>query len=103
MKDGQPQRSDVRLFMQFLAFGGCPDVRPLAAALAKADVAGVFEPGPVQNLWKKCQARADESQFSNSDNMAVVGVLSTQLLYRRLIATQPHSHAIELRTLVERE
>ena len=25
MKHGQPQRSDVRLFMQFLAFGGCPD------------------------------------------------------------------------------
>ena len=34
MKDGQPQRSDARLFMQFLAFGGCPAVRPLAAALA---------------------------------------------------------------------
>ena len=30
MKDGQPQRSDTRLFMQFLAFGGCPDVGPLA-------------------------------------------------------------------------
>ena len=42
MKDGQPQRSDVRLFMQFLAFGGCPDVRPLAAALSKADIAGVL-------------------------------------------------------------
>ena len=42
MKDGQPQRSDVRLFMQCLAFGGCPDVRPLIAALAKADVAGVL-------------------------------------------------------------
>ena len=32
MKDGQPQRSDERLFMQFLAFGGCPDAEPLAAA-----------------------------------------------------------------------
>ena len=42
MKDGQPQRSDARLFMQFLAFGGCPDVRPLVAALAKADMAGVL-------------------------------------------------------------
>ena len=40
MKDGQPQRSDVRLFMQFMAFGGCPDVRPLAAALAESDVGG---------------------------------------------------------------
>ena len=25
MKDGQPQRSDDRLFMQLLAFGGCAD------------------------------------------------------------------------------
>ena len=25
MKDGQPQRSNERLFMQFLAFGGCAD------------------------------------------------------------------------------
>ena len=24
-KDGQPQRSNERLFMQFLAFGGCAD------------------------------------------------------------------------------
>jgi len=65
--------------------------------------AGVFEPGPVENLWKKCRARADESQFSNSDNMAVVGVLSTQLLHQQLIASQPRVRPIELRTLVERE
>ena len=36
MKDGQPQRSDRRLFMQFLVFGTCPDPAPLADAL-KAD------------------------------------------------------------------
>ena len=41
MKDGQPQRSDARLFMQFLAFGGCPDAGPLIAALGMADMAGV--------------------------------------------------------------
>ena len=34
MKNGQPQRSDERLFMQFLAFGGCADSRPAADALA---------------------------------------------------------------------
>jgi chlorite dismutase len=39
MKDGQPQRSDRRLFMQFLAFGGCPDPTPLVDAL-KADGIG---------------------------------------------------------------
>jgi chlorite dismutase len=42
MKDGQPQRSDRRLFMQFLAFAGCPEAAPLADALARAKIAGVL-------------------------------------------------------------
>lgn len=42
MKDGQPQRSDRRLFVQFLAFGGCADAAPLADALARAKVSGVL-------------------------------------------------------------
>ena len=42
MKDGQPQRSDTRLFMQFLAFGGCPDAGPLTETVAKAGIAGVL-------------------------------------------------------------
>jgi asparagine synthase (glutamine-hydrolysing) len=64
--------------------------------------AGVFEPGVVRNLWQKCKTRGDESQFSNADNMAVVGVLSTQLLHRQYIDAQPTSVPVELRTLVER-
>ena len=42
MKDGEPQRSHDRLFMQLLAFGGCGDTRPLADALARAGVSGVL-------------------------------------------------------------
>jgi chlorite dismutase len=42
VKNGQPQRSDRRLFMQLLAFGGCPDVRPLVDALSGSGVAGVL-------------------------------------------------------------
>jgi hypothetical protein len=42
MKDGQPQRSDERLFMQLLAFGGCGDTAPLADALARAKISGVL-------------------------------------------------------------
>jgi hypothetical protein len=42
MKDGQPQRSDQRLFMQLLAFGGCTDTAPLADALARARISGVL-------------------------------------------------------------
>ena len=64
--------------------------------------AGVFEPAAVQNLWKKCQARRNGAQFSNVDNMAVVGVLSTQLLHAQLIVSSPTSKPIDLRTLVER-
>lgn len=33
LKDGQPQTSDRRLFMQLLAFTGCSDTRPLIDAL----------------------------------------------------------------------
>jgi chlorite dismutase len=42
VRNGQPQRSDRRLFMQLLAFGGCPDVSPLADTLTRAGVAGVL-------------------------------------------------------------
>ena len=42
MKDGQPQRSNDRLFMQLLAFGGCPDSRPLIDALSAAGIAAVL-------------------------------------------------------------
>ena len=42
MKNGQPQRSDARLFMQFLAFGGCEQARPLIDAVDSAGVPGVL-------------------------------------------------------------
>jgi hypothetical protein len=41
VKNGQPQRSDKRLFMQFLAFGGCADATPLVDAFARAAMTGV--------------------------------------------------------------
>ena len=44
MKNGQPQRSDQRLFMQLLAYGGCRDALRIAEALAAAGVEGaVYE------------------------------------------------------------
>src|SRR5206468_4297739 len=42
IKNGQPQRSNDRLFMQLLAFGGCVDARPVAAAFAESGVPGVL-------------------------------------------------------------
>ena len=50
--------------------------------------AGVFEPQPVLQLLRKCRARSD-GQFSNADNMALTGILSTQLLHRQLISDRP--------------
>lgn len=41
LRNGQPQRSNERLFMQLLAYTGCRDSGPLARALAKAGIEGV--------------------------------------------------------------
>ena len=41
MKEGVQQRLNERLFMQFLAFGGCTDSRALATAMDHAGVPGV--------------------------------------------------------------
>jgi chlorite dismutase len=43
-RNGQPQRSDERLFMQLLAYGACRDSRSVGEALAGASVEGaVYE------------------------------------------------------------
>jgi hypothetical protein len=42
MKNGQPQRSDERLFMQFLAFGGSADSQPLIQALSESPLTTVL-------------------------------------------------------------
>ena len=51
--------------------------------------ANVFDPHTVMKLLSKCRARGSEGQFSNADNMALVGVLSTQLLHMQFIARCP--------------
>jgi asparagine synthase (glutamine-hydrolysing) len=56
----------------------------VASARAIAD-AGVFVPAAARQVLDKCIARGPESQFSNADNMAVVGILSTQLLHDRFV------------------
>jgi hypothetical protein len=44
VKDGEPQRSDRRLFMQLLAFGGCTDAAAVASHVAQAGIDGaVYE------------------------------------------------------------
>jgi len=41
VRDGEPQRSDERLFMQLLAFGGCKDVGAVARHVQHSGVEGV--------------------------------------------------------------
>jgi asparagine synthase (glutamine-hydrolysing) len=62
------------------------------ALLSEANVerAGVFAPGPVARLFQKCRARAGAAALSNTDNMALVGVLSTMLLDQRFIQETPN-------------
>ena len=47
--------------------------------------AGVFDPSAVARLRAKLKAHGEDQPLSNSDNMAMVGVLSTQILHRRFI------------------
>jgi asparagine synthase (glutamine-hydrolysing) len=66
--------------------------------------AGMFAPGAARRLAAKCRQRAGGSVLSNTDNMAFVGMLSAQLLYRDMIAgprPQPTSR-IQLTTDVQR-
>jgi asparagine synthase (glutamine-hydrolysing) len=64
--------------------------------------AGVFEPSAVAQLWDKCRRRGGESQFSNADNMAVVGVLSTQLLFEGLVRRPCEVDLPTLGTVIEK-
>ena len=67
------------------------------------EAAGAFDPRSVSRLWKKCQAVSSGGQFSNADNMAVVGVLSTGILHERLIRPSPSRDArVDFKTMVNR-
>jgi asparagine synthase (glutamine-hydrolysing) len=65
--------------------------------------AGVFDPSLVGRLWRKVQGFPTGEQFSNADNMALVGVLSTGLLHERLVRPAPAKAAtIDFKTVVDR-
>ena len=65
--------------------------------------AGVFDPLAVERLFTKCKANAGQT-FSNADNMALVGVLSTQLLWWHFIRRSPERFELrqeDLTTVVD--
>jgi asparagine synthase (glutamine-hydrolysing) len=82
----QPYRAPDALC--FVGEGAPPWVQDLMAPVA-VEEAGVFDPRAVARLWEKCRAAGDGRQFSNADNMAIVGVLSTGLLQRELVRRVP--------------
>ncbi len=49
------------------------------------DASGIFDSAAVSQLVAKCRRREAIGPLSNADNMALVGVLSTQLLWDRLV------------------
>jgi asparagine synthase (glutamine-hydrolysing) len=63
--------------------------------------AGVFDPSAAGRLWQKCRASGGRGQFSNSDNMALVGVLSTQLLFHEILKHVWKAPPVTFRTLVD--
>jgi asparagine synthase (glutamine-hydrolysing) len=64
--------------------------------------AGVFQPALTTALWQKCRQQGQRGQLSHTDNMALVGVLSTQLLYRQLIRGAIEPSPIVLNTKLDR-
>ena len=69
------------------------------ASLAEA---GVFAPAAARQVIEKCRTRAASGQFSNADNMAVVGILSTQLLFDRFMRRAPDPGLpVAIRTVVD--
>ena len=65
--------------------------------------AAIFDPAAVARLWRKCRAQPANRPFSNADNMALVGILSTGLLHEQLVRGAPERTAtIHLQTLIDR-
>jgi asparagine synthase (glutamine-hydrolysing) len=76
------------------------DVVASEKAIAEA---GVFAPVAARQLLAKCRALAARGQFSNADNMAVVGILSTQLVHDQFIRRRPDGGPdVGVRTVVDR-
>jgi asparagine synthase (glutamine-hydrolysing) len=70
--------------------------------------AGIFDVRTVRGLYAKCLERAgqpgSERVFSNVDNMGVVGLLSTQLLYHQFVKGDGSAPGgqIEYKTMIDR-
>ena len=77
-------------------------IAEVASPAALAD-AGMFTPAAAAAVIAKCRARAGGGQFSNVDNMAAVGVLSTQLVHHHFLKRAPSLQPPrEITTVIDR-
>jgi asparagine synthase (glutamine-hydrolysing) len=77
-----------------LCFAG-PDAPDYVSDLLSADCvrhAGIFDPIAIDQLFRKCRRLFEHGQFSNTDNMALVGALSAQLLHEQYVRAFPLGH-----------
>ena len=78
----QPYRAPIHAAF----FAPMPDYLEALLSPEAIQEAGAFNPAAVTRLVRKCQAGG---RISESDDMALVGVISTQLLYHLFIAEFP--------------
>jgi asparagine synthase (glutamine-hydrolysing) len=93
----QPYRAPIP--QAFLGEGQPPDY--VAALLAPEAIAaaGIFNAAAVARLVRKCQTGAD-GHVSESDDMALVGVISTQLLHHLFVDAFPGRPVAEVEPVV---
>ena len=86
-----------------LSFVGAELPEEIADALSPSAIAaaGVFAAGPTTHLLEKVRRSKGDAQFSNADNMAFCGVLTTQLLFQSLIAKAPSPRDVSPATVLD--
>jgi asparagine synthase (glutamine-hydrolysing) len=95
----QPYRAPDAL--SFAAPAASEWIEEVASETALSEAA-IFRPSAARQLLQKCRARAEAGQFSNADNMALVGILSTQLVYAGLLRGARPTTNVPFTTVVDR-
>ena len=80
-RDKQPYRApDAQSFVQ----ADAPDYLEEVLSPARLEEAGIFAAKPSRMLLEKCRRMGSKTP-SNADNMALLGLISTQLLHHQLV------------------
>jgi asparagine synthase (glutamine-hydrolysing) len=81
-----------------------PEYAAELLSLERITEAGLFDPKAVQRLYEKCRSQMRKGTLiGNTDNMALIGILSSQILYDKFVRSGADGwQTIELTTLVDR-